>query len=185
VESQARDVLQELEGRDGRASSAIFRKRRLLYGATTAAITLLLGVAVAGSVVGFDTYGVDTDEVRASGGGYQLGVEHATRSRGGLSTPLTIEVVRPDGFSGPITVAVDLRYLQMWDENALHPAPSGETVDGRWLVWELDPPAGDALTLSFDARIEPGVQSGRVGRVAVMEGGRPVVVVRFETRVLP
>ena len=74
----------------------------------------------------------------------------------------------------------------MWDENGLVPAPSAETVMGPWVVWEFDPPIGDTLLVSYDARIEPAAQEGRSGAVAVLDEDDAVIVqVDFTTRVWP
>ena len=84
-----------------------------------------------------------------------------------------------------MTVAVDRSYLSMWDENGFYPTPSSETTSDGWLLWEFDPPEGDALVFAYDARIEPGAQRGSHGRVAVLEDGNAVAEVVFRTRVMP
>ena len=106
-------------------------------------------------------------------------------TRPALATPFEIVVSRNGGFSAPVTILVDRAYLAMWDENGLVPAPSAETTRDEWVEWEFDPPTGDTLTVWYDARIEPGAQSGRDGSVAVLEGGQAVVTVEFSTRVWP
>ena len=107
-------------------------------------------------------------------------------SRPALATPFDIEVHRAGGFDGPVRIAVDQEYLRMWDENGLVPAPSAETVMGPWVVWEFDPPIGDTLFVSYDARIEPAAQEGRSGAVAVLDDDdAPIVQVDFTTRVWP
>jgi hypothetical protein len=160
------------------------RRRRVGYAVTTAVLTalILLGVVDA---FGVDIYGVDDGTVTASGSGYELVVRYGTVSRPGLATPFEITVRRADGFSGPVTLEVDRTYLAMWDENGLVPAPSAETTSGEWVRWQFDPPAGDTLTIWYDARIEPAAQSGRDGAVAVLHDGQPVVAVDFYTRVMP
>ena len=94
-------------------------------------------------------------------------------------------MTRPGGFDGPVTIVVDRAYLAMWDENGLVPAPAAETTNGPWVEWEFDPPTGDTLVVTYDARIEPGAQSGRDGAVAVVEDGGVVVSVTFHTKVRP
>ena len=107
-------------------------------------------------------------------------------SRPALATPFGIEVTSPDGFDEPITVAVRSEYLAMWDENGLDPSPAEESSDGQSTLWTYDPPDGDTLAISFDARIEPAAQNGESGRVAVLDGnGVELVSVDFRTRVLP
>jgi hypothetical protein len=53
------------------------------------------------------------------------------------------------------------------------------------VIWEFDPPDGDTLGVSLDARIEPGAQWGRTGETSVLVDGRPVATARYKTWVLP
>jgi hypothetical protein len=159
--------------------------RRTLYAATTIVLTVIMGLGVVDALGWFDAYGVDTGTVRAAGGGYTLDVAYPSVSRPALASPFEIVVTRPGGFDGPVTLAVTGAYLKMWDENGLVPAPAAETTDGEWVQWEFDPPDVDELTVFYDARIEPAVQSGETGKVAVIDNGRPVVEVEFRTEVRP
>lgn len=160
--------------------------RRVLYGATTAVLAVIVGVAAADGLGVVDVVGVDSATVEADGGGYHLSVEYGVVSRPALATPFEIVVSRSGGFDGPVTIAADRAYLKMWDENGLVPDPSSSTADRDQVIWEFEPPDGDVLAIFFDARIEPAVQSGRPGWVAVLgPGGETAVQVDFETRVLP
>jgi hypothetical protein len=89
------------------------------------------------------------------------------------------------GFDDKVQVAVSRHYLEIWDVNGAIPAPDGETSIGDWVVWEYDQPPGDTLRITYEARIEPGVQADRTGFVAVMEDDEPVTQVRFRTKVRP
>ena len=160
-------------------------RRSWLHAATTATLVAIVAVAVVDGVGWWDVYGPDTATVNASGGGYELSVVHATVSRPALATPFNITVTRPGGFDAPVTVVVDRAYLGMWDENGLVPAPAAETTRGDWLEWEFDPPAGDTLSIVYDARIEPGAQSGRDGAVGIVEDDEIVVAIDFHTAVRP
>ncbi|MET0326003.1 MAG: hypothetical protein ABW219_12315 [Ilumatobacteraceae bacterium] len=160
-------------------------QRKVLYGATTVVLTLIMVLGVVDAFGWFDAYGVDTATARAEGGGYTLEVSYPSVSRPALASPFEIVITGPDGFDGPVTVAVTADYLKMWDENGLVPAPAAETMDGEWVLWEFDPPETDALRVFYDARIEPAVQSGRTGRVAVIDDGERVVQVEFRTEVRP
>jgi hypothetical protein len=160
-------------------------KRRALYAATTITLSVIMGLGIVDAIGWFDAYGVDTATVQAEGGGYRLEVEFPSVSRPALASPFEITVTRAAGFDGPITVAVSRDYLAMWDENGLVPAPAGERTAGEMVHWEFDPPVGDELTVFFDARIEPAAQSGRTGRVAVIEDDAAVVEVEFRTEVRP
>jgi hypothetical protein len=169
----------------GTAGRTEVNRLRALHVVTTA---VLIGLMVLGVLDGFGVlpvYGVDTGRVSASGGGYDLEVLYGTVSRPALATPLQIEVRRAGGFDGPVELALTQQYLTLFDENGLSPAPAAETSFGPYVLWEFDPPEGETLTVYFDARIEPQLQRGRTGEVAVIEDGEPVVAVQFETELRP
>jgi len=161
------------------------RRRRRGYAVTTGLLALLMLLAAADAVEPVAIFGVDSAEARASGDGYDLTVRYAEVSRPALATPFEIEVHRDGGFDGPVTVAVDQDYVKLWDENGLYPAASSETSDGRWILWEFDPPDGDTLRIVYDARIEPAAQQGRDGAVAIVDDGVHVARVDFHTRIWP
>ena len=148
-----------------------------------------LGLFLALGALGF--YGVRTTTASAAGGGYELSVRSATVSRPGLATPWSLEVRRPGGFPDGLTVAVMSSYFDVFDENGLEPAPVEETSDGERTYWRFSSSAADTIAVSFDARIEPGVQMTRAkGRVEVLAGppgptAATVVTVDFGTWVMP
>ena len=127
----------------------------------------------------------------AAAGGYEVSVRYASVSRPGLATPWSVEVTRPGGFPDGLTLAVKSSYFDAFDENGLDPAPVAETSDGERTFWTLGPSASDTIAVSFDARIEPGVQLTTVkGRVEVLAGpaaatSPTVVAVDFGTWVMP
>jgi len=135
-----------------------------------------------------NVFGVRTREKSASGGGIELTVRYSTVSRPGLATPWSVEVTQPGGFPDGVTLAVTSSYFDGFDENGLDPAPEEETNDGERTIWRFGSSAGDTLTVSFDARIEPGVQLARLkGSVSVLAGpsSPPAVTVDFATLVMP
>jgi hypothetical protein len=161
-------------------------KRRTGYTVTTVFLAGVMLVAAIDAVEGNALLGVDSTTERATVDDLELAVTYGVVSRPALATPFDIDVRRDGGFDGPVRIAVDQEYLRMWDENGLVPAPSAETVMGPWVVWEFDPPIGDRLLVSYDARIEPGAQEGRSGAVAVLdESDSPVVQIAFTTRIWP
>lgn len=129
--------------------------------------------------------GVRSSTAEAAGEGVELSVFHGRVTRGGLATPFDITVTRPGGFDEPVVVGVTYEYLALFDENGLDPEPASATTMGEWLLWEFDPPVGDRLDISFDARVEPAVQRGKPGSVAVFDGEEELVRVDFRTTVLP
>ena len=141
---------------------------------------LLLGAA------GF--YGVRKASASASGGGYELSVEYARISRPGRATPWSFDVRRAGGFPDGLTVAVTSSYFDAFDENGLGPAPEQEWAAEDVTVWRFGPSPAETISVSFDARIEPGVQLTTIkGELAVLAGpeGPPVVTVAFKTFVMP
>ena len=161
--------------------------RRWVYRLTAAVLTIVVGLAVVDASGDVAIYGVESRHVRASGGGYELDVHYPTVSRPALASPFQIRVRQPGGFDGDVTIAIELDYLRLWDENGLNPAPTDETTSGDLLVWTYPPPGhGDVLTIDYDARIEPAAQRGRSGSVSLLdEDGSRLVSVSFSTRVLP
>lgn len=163
------------------------RRRRILYAVSTSVLAAILFVAVIDAVSPFGVYGVDTAHVRARGGGFELDVRYGSVSRPALATPFDIEVTKPGGFDGPVMLAVSSEYLAIWDENGLDPDPTEATTDAEWTYWTFEPPRdGDTMIVSFDARIEPAVQQGKKGTVAVLDAsGASVVEVAFRTWIWP
>jgi hypothetical protein len=152
--------------------------RRLFFVAVT--LFLLLGI--------LNVYGVRTRETSATASGYELTVTYASVTRPGLATPWSVEVRHPGGFdSGLVTVAATSSYFDAFDENGLDPDPARSTSDGERTIWQFEPPTGDTLTISFDARIEPGVQLTRLkGEVEVLgPSGDAAVSADFSTYVMP
>jgi hypothetical protein len=145
-------------------------------------MTFLLAFLVFGLTGGL---GVRARTTSVQGGEYQLSVTYGQVSRPGLATPWSLEIRHPGGFDGPITVSTDTKYLDLFDENGFDPQPSKTTATPDEVIWEFDPPDGDTLGVSLDARIEPGVQWGRVGKTSVLVDGQPVVTAKYKTWVLP
>ena len=152
--------------------------RRLFVAALS--LFLLLGA--------LDLYGVRTRTRSATGGGYELSVTYATVSRPGLATPYSFEVRRPGGFPQGLTVAARSSYFDIFDENGFSPTPEEETADGERTIWTFGPSTADTMTVSLDARIEPGVQVKRAkGRLEILTGpgGEALVTVDYSTFVTP
>lgn len=142
-------------------------------------LTVFVGLGASGFL------GVRTASVTASAEGYRLTVVYPGVSRPGLASPWEVVVQHAGGFSAPVTVGTTAGYFDLFDENGLDPDPSAAFNRGDLLVWEFDPPTGDTLMISFDARLEPAVQSGLSGRTVVFVGERAVVEVTYTTRVMP
>jgi hypothetical protein len=116
--------------------------------------------------------------------GTRVEVHYGLITRPGLATPWSVTVHRPGGFDGPVTIRTTRTYFDLFDENGLDPDPAASTQDAEHLIWEFDAPPGDTLTVTFDARIEPGAQWGRDATTEVDVGGATAEV-SYHTWVLP
>ena len=145
-------------------------------------MTVLVAFLAYGMIGGL---GVRARSTTVEGGGYRLTVTYGHVSRPGLATPWSIEIHRPGGFDGPVTVSSTTHYFDMFDENGFDPEPSKVTANPEEVIWEFEPPAGDTLAVSLDARIEPGVQWGRTGKTSVLVDGQPVATATYKTWVTP
>jgi hypothetical protein len=165
-----------------RSQASLVRARRLRW-LFAACLTAFLVIGLLGG------YGVRHREVTAVGGGYELTVRFATVTRPGLASVWSVEVRRTDGaeLDGPVTIATNAAYFELFDENGLDPDPPSATTDGERLIWEVEPAEGaTSVVLDFDARIEPAVQLTRKkGETSVLVDDEPVVGVTYHTNVLP
>lgn len=143
---------------------------------------LLFAFVIAGAL---SVFGVNEDRVSASGGGYELAVEYSSVTRPGLETPWIVSVEKPGGFDGPIELRITADYFDLFDFNQFYPEPAGMRRDREYVFIEFDPPDGDQLLVSLDAKLSPATQNGTDARTAVMVDGSPVVEVSYRTRVMP
>lgn len=158
------------------------RLRRAQHGRRAFLVVVFVFVAL--GLLG--VFGVKTATVRASGGGYDLEVRYARVARSGLAVPWSVTIRHPGGFEGPVTLASNSAYFDLFDANSLEPDPESSTTDGERFIWELSPPEeGDTMVVSLDTRVGPNAQLGTSGSTAVLVDGEPVVQVRYKTWVMP
>jgi hypothetical protein len=155
------------------------RRARMVRRAFMVLLFAFLAVGLTGRL------GVHSRKATARGGGYELTVTYGQVSRAGLATPWSLEIRHPGGFDGPIIVATNSRYLDLFDENGFDPQPSKATATADEMIWEFDPPDGDTIAISLDARVEPGVHWGRTGETSVLVDGKPAATVKYKTWVMP
>ncbi len=129
--------------------------------------------------------GVRTSEKAASAEGYDVTVTYASVTRPGLATPFDVEVTKAGGFDEPVVLAVSGDFLAAFDENGLDPDPASSVADADFTYWRFDPPPGDTLGVSFDARLEPAVQWKREGTVKLLAERTSVVEIDFTMWVMP
>lgn len=146
----------------------------------------LIAILVISSLAGL--LGVRSATAAISASGYRVEVTYAATTRPGLATPFDILVATTDGspLPDPIVIRVGGHYLAMFDENGLDPEPSSSYQNEDWVRWAFaNPDRLDQLQVSLDARLEPAVQWGRDGSVALFEGSQEVIELTFRTWVIP
>jgi hypothetical protein len=154
--------------------------KKLLRRSAIAVLVLVVAAGMSGWL------GVRTATVTHSGSGYQLTVEYPQVARAGLDTPWTVTVESEGGFDSQVTLAVTSEWFSIFETQGLRPTPSAETSDATMTYFVLDPPpAGDTLTLDYDAYVQPAAQSGASAEVWLIVGGERVAAVDYETWVLP
>jgi hypothetical protein len=170
------EVLTLEEERDERAVRQARNYRR-------AGLTVLLVLVLAGLA---GLLGIRSATETSTGDGSVLRVSHAQVTRAGVAVPFHVEVDRPGGFDGAIRLAVSAELLERFDFQNFYPNPSKETSDGRFLVYEFDPPTGDRFRVSLDSRTAPD-QNGSWGRyqVRLMDGTAVTARIRFRMLVVP
>jgi hypothetical protein len=106
-----------------------------------------------------------------------------------LAGNMNIEIRRT---AGPLPETLDLAmtssYGDIFDVNGIDPEPTeAYTTEDRVVQRFQAPPGGSAMTVSIDARVQPGVQWHKAkGEVAILDGsGNDLVSVRLSTFVMP
>src|SRR6266511_4160123 len=146
-------------------------------------VMALLGVLVVLALTSF--LGVHTSTVSGSGSGYRLTLTYPSVTRPGMAARWILEVRHPGGFDGDVTIATTSRYFDLFDFNNLDPVPTSQTTDATSSIWVFDPPPGDVLTITMDARVEPAQQYGKSAVTELRLGGLRAVVLHYMTRVMP
>src|SRR4051812_19587507 len=130
--------------------------------------------------------GVRAHTEHASGGGYDLTLTYPKVARAGLDIPWELRLVHPGGFTGKITIAVSANYFDIFEFQGMHPEPSDETADGRFVYLTFEPPpTGDVFTTALDTYVQPASQIGRHATVQAIVGGEPVAEVSYSTWLVP
>jgi hypothetical protein len=160
--------------------------RRLAYVVTTMLLCAIVGSAVLDGASEIDVWGESAETVADTGNGYVLEVRYPNVTRPALASPFDIVVRHRGGFDGPVEIAIDPDWIEIWDYQALYPEPSEATGEPGRLLLTFEPPDGEVLRIFFDARIQPAQQSARDGWVEVLDDSGDVAArVEFTTRVLP
>ena len=143
----------------------------------------LLALVIAGLL---SVLGVHAVTRRADDLGWDVSLTYAGTARPGLDVPWRVTVTHPGGFGKSLTLAITGSYFDIFETQGFHPNPSEETRDSHRLFLTFTPPQqGDTFVVAYDAYIQPSSQAGASGTVAVMDAGRPVASVPFDTRLWP
>lgn len=145
--------------------------------------TALLTLGVVAGAAGF--FGVRQDHVVATDGGLTLTVDFPSLARAGNDAAFAVTVTDADGLGEKVELALDRRYLDLWESQRFYPEPSEETSDGDRVVLTFDAPEdGTTMTIRFDAYLQPAALSGADGVVEATVAGRSTTA-RFTTVVVP
>jgi hypothetical protein len=146
-------------------------------------VLALLVVFILTGASGF--LGARTRSVSASGGGYRLTVIYPSVTRPGLAIRWIAIVERTGGFDRPIQVGTTSTYFNLFDFNNLDPTPAELKTTGVLSIWTFDPPSGQVMRITMDARLEPARQHGSRAITSVMVGDQTQVSVTYQTKVMP
>jgi hypothetical protein len=144
----------------------------------------VLAVVLVAGLVGL--LGVRTTTTEAEADGWALELQHASVARAGLDVPFTATISRAGGFGQQITLAITGTYLDLYETQGFNPEPDATSRDGDLLYLTFEaPPDGETFVVTYDAYIQPAAQSGGGGELSIVDQGRAVVTVDFETRIWP
>src|SRR3954453_9011593 len=145
---------------------------------------VLLTLFVLAGAIGL--FGTKTAHKSAAAGGYVVTVTYPQISRPAHAINYEVRVQRAGGFDGPVHMRLSSAYFDLFDENSFNPDPESSTATGAYDLYEFEPPPGDTFILSTDTRVEPARQRGESGEASVLDdSGRPIVTVRYRTRIFP
>jgi hypothetical protein len=158
------------------------RSRRAVIGRRVAVSVLALFVAAGAS----GWLGVHAETVQATESGYRLTLTYPRVARAGLDIPWEVRLTHLGGFDSDITIAISSSYFDIFEYQGMHPNPSDETSDGRFVYLTFSPPkAGDVFTTSLDTYVQPGSQIGRHAVVEALVHGSVVAHVNYSTLLFP
>jgi hypothetical protein len=147
------------------------------------AFLAVLLVFVLAGLAGF--LGVRTATERDEGAGYTLDLRYAATARSGLDVPWQVTVTREGGFDKELTLTVTGDYFDIYETQGFTPEPTESTRSEDTLYLTFTAPEGDTFMVAYDAYIQPASQVGADGTLSVLEDGRPVASVDFDTMLWP
>lgn len=158
------------------------RNRRGYLGRRAALCTL--AIVVATGATGY--LGVHAETTTASSPGYHLRLTYPRVARAGLDIPWELRLTSTTGFTSNITIALSANYYDIFEFQGMHPEPSDETADDKFVYLTFSPPkTGNVFTVSLDTYVQPASQVGRHATTAAIIDGHTVAEVSYTTWVMP
>jgi hypothetical protein len=117
---------------------------------------------------------------------HRLEMTYGSVVRSGQAVPMEIRITRTNGFAGPVTLVFEQEVFDHFDFQNWYPNPSSEVGEASRVTYEFDPPEGDTLGISLDARVAPTQWGSReTYRLWLNVDGRPVLGTDYTVWVIP
>jgi hypothetical protein len=149
----------------------------------------LMAALVVAAVFGFVGLREASTQSRDGRDGYSLSVRYPRVIRPGQAGGFQVQVTRAGGFGDidHVRVRVTAAYLDLFEQDGFDPQPETATTDGTWLDQTfLAPQDTNQLSLSFNARLNPGGARGKRGTAEVLgENGEVLASASWSTTVVP
>jgi hypothetical protein len=144
----------------------------------------VVALVVAAGATGW--LGVHAQTTSAGTQGYHLSITYPRVARAGLDVPWELRLTSPTAFDGDITIGISADYYDIFEFQGMHPEPSDETSDGKFIYLTFSPPkTGNVFTTAFDTYVQPGAQVGRHATTTAEVDGVVVAEVSYTTWVMP
>jgi hypothetical protein len=155
------------------------RRARVFRRLGIAALVVIVALGL-GGVLGYRT-----GSVSAAGGGYELRLSYPAVGRPGVPVQWILHVHRDGGLPPKLTIGTSLGYFDILDMNDVEPQPDSTSMLGDRILWTFVTTGGTDLRILVDAYVSTNAHRGASAQTAVMQGGRPLASVSYETRVVP
>lgn len=118
---------------------------------------------------------------------FDVDLEHAAVTRGGLPTSWRLHVTTVDGapIGGVVSVETTAEYLTTFDRNAITPEPDAGWQTDTTTTWDFDAASEPELTVILDIRTQPDARWRRAAMTTVRVAGVEVARFDYATWVLP
>jgi hypothetical protein len=146
-------------------------------------VTGLLALVLLAGLLGF--LGDRSSVVRDTDGERSLEVTFAPVGRNGTGIPWLVSLHDPAGLPAEIQLAIDARYLAIFEHQRFYPEPSEETREGDELLLTFTTEGQETFVLEHDTYLAPRWSPPRAGSVSLVEDGERPLSVSFRTLLVP